>query len=613
MDLDLQKRVEEAMQHLNGISIDGVDYGQMDPIAKMMLVALLHEEERIRDYIGSTPKRIEDRFCSHFIPNKEVSAVPAIALLAPTFRKDKVADCVSVSSSALFTYKVEGQKMPVNYIPIFDTLLIPHAGLVQLIPQRLTTIDGSWEVASGKPNSVWIGIQTNLEMECLRGLSLLVRGSHGILPERVSVGLDNRVLDIATMHEMENIDMLEPFDAQQASGQFFSFVKTWKECLLNMDDAALMYITDTTTDRDLFKPRPYPKVFQQWLEDEMLDRFTPNTLWLQLEFASGYVVPDTCQVSINILPVTNVDVCSLTLTQSEPIKKLQKQEGSFFLQILETSNAAQKQGFGKNDEDIIVRDFDASCYNDGDLYRDVRTLYNHFIDDYYAFIEYNGIKDGEVLRQLRETINRLGKSVGQSNDTFKFDSGTYVMKNMSNQDSMASNVKVSFITTMGRAGNDMRATDKDENAAIKKKCMAENKKLPALNKEVAVAVSAMGGADKASADVRYEMLRYYALTNDRLYTRMDIDAFLRKEIMAEFGKKEFGEKDARRIFIRINIEGAAGDRALRRGLYIDLEFKDRKNYDHAVRIGFDTLMRQRIENHSCIAMPIIVTLKNLEG
>ena len=48
-----------------------------------------------------------------------------------------------------------------------------------------------------------------------------------------------------------------------------------------------------------------------------------------------------------------------------------------------------------NTEDIVIRDFDAACYNNGDLYRDVRNLYNRFVEDYYAFIEYNGIKDGE--------------------------------------------------------------------------------------------------------------------------------------------------------------------------------------------------------------------------
>ena len=72
----------------------------------------------------------------------------------------------------------------------------------------------------------------------------------------------------------------------------------------------------------------------------------------------------------------------------------------------------------------------------------------------------------------------------------------------------------------------------------------ENKKLPAIEKDMVVMVSGMGGADKASVDDKYELLRYYSLTNDRLYTKKDIEAFLRKEIIAEFGKEEF-----KRIFI----------------------------------------------------------------
>jgi hypothetical protein len=136
----------------------------------------------------------------------------------------------------------------------------------------------------------------------------------------------------------------------------------------------------------------------------------------------------------------------------------------------------------------------------------------------------------------------------------------------------------------------------------------ENHKVPGIEPKIDVVIPAMGGADKASVDARYELFRYYALTNDRLYTRMDIDAFLRKEIMLTFGKEEY-----RRIFIRINIEGAAGQRSLRRGLYISIEFKDKKNYIKAVELNFDTLMQQRIMNLSCISMPIIVSLKNLDG
>ena len=97
---------------------------------------------------------------------------------------------------------------------------------------------------------------------------------------------------------------------------------------------------------------------------------------------------------------------------------------------------------------------------------------------------------------------------------------------------------------------------------------------------------------------RYKLFSYYALANDRL---LDIDAFLRKELSAEYGREEF-----RRIFIEIRIEGAGGRNDLQRGLYITIEFKDRKNYQHAFDIALDKLLEQRIRNKSYIALPIIV-------
>ena len=75
-------------------------------------------------------------------------------------------------------------------------------------------------------------------------------------------------------------------------------------------------------------------------------------------------------------------------------------------------------------EEFVIRDFDAHCYHHGDLYRDIRNLYNHFIEDYYAFIEYNGLKDGQDIKRLKELVNKIAKSVGEKNDKFKYDSGT---------------------------------------------------------------------------------------------------------------------------------------------------------------------------------------------
>lgn len=596
MDIDLENKVNEAIELLKQLSIGDIDFNEMDPVAKMLLVATLNEAQKIQDHVDSMSQRITERFCADFIPHDKICAIPAIAIINPVFKPQKGSDMMIVASDSIFSYKPEAGKHPLNYIPLFSTLMIPHSCLFSLTHSQLKYQNEVKKITMSHKNRLWIGITTPVEVECLKGLSLLIKGNAGVCPSHIYAGAEDEELDFATMRKMEDIEMLEPFDSQQSSCQHFAFIETWKERLLNMEDASLIYITDARTDRDLFKPRTFPNSFKQELEDGILNCFDPSTVWLKVDFPEGCSIPDDCQVIINALPVVNVDQNTLTLTQATPIAKLQKQDGAFFLNIVESSSSNIRQGFDTIGQDIIIRDFDAVRYNNGDLYRDVRNLYNRFIDDYYAFIEYNGIKDGEALKQLRQTINQIGKSVGTRNAKFKFDSGTYVMKNM-NRENSSSTIKVTYLTTQGLIGNAPKAGE-----------TMDNKRLPAIEQKVAVVIPGMGGRDKASPDERYELLRYYSLTNDRLYTKMDIDAFLRKEIIAEFGREEF-----RRIFIKISIEGVGGETSLQRGLYIDIDFKDKKNYQKAIMMDFDKQLLQKIENKSCIAMPIIMNFHNLEG
>ena len=511
---------------------------------------------------------------------------------------------VTLNHDTTFKTKVDPKLYPdlqaLNFIPVFNTLLLAYNDVFTLNKRCMHHQGEVINIQMERANQLYIGIRTPAEVECLQGLSLLIRGTRGVTPVSITVGTDKQQLAFATMDRMEDIEMLEPFDAQQASGRFFSFIESWKEHLLEMDNTALIYITDPIRDRDLFKPRAYPSTFQQWLESEQLNRLSSDTIWLRLDFPEGFDVPDACQVELNVVPVANVDLCNITLTPSAPIAKLQKQEGAYFLSVLEQSNAGHQMGFSSNSDEFVIRDFDAACYNNGDLYRDVRMLYNRFVDDYYAFIDYNGIKDGEVIRTLRSTITTLGKSVKGDNTRYRFDSGTYAMKNIAIEDTsttVSSSVRVAFITTQGEAGN-----------AVKRGMTLEMRRInAALERDAEVIIGGMGGRDKATPDQRYELLRYNTLTADRLFTRMDIDAFLRKEIMAFFGREEF-----KRIFIKINIEGAEGVHGLQRGLYIDIEFKDRKNYEQAKSISFASLLQQRIARKSCLAMPVVVNLVNLE-
>jgi hypothetical protein len=595
MEVELEKKINETISQLNKLSSEEIDYNNMDPIAKMMLVALLGESQKIQDQLDAIGQKVTDRYCTDFIPRKNIEAIPAIALISPTVKQKKDIGFVSIDSGASFTYKDNISHLQLNYLPIFHTEALLYSKVFTLTHHMMKDGDNNRPINMDNKNIVWVGIVTDTEVESVKGLSLLIKGTSGINPEHIYVGQESKEMIFSTMQSMENIEMAEPFDAQQSSGQFFSYINEWRERLINMDNASLICITDETQDRDLFKPRSFPKGFLQWLEDDVLDLFVQNTLWIQLEFPKGYEVPDTFEAELNVFPVVNVDINQVTLTQTVPVAKLQKQNDSFFMSIVETSNTSHNQGFNMMKEDIIVRDYDAACYNNGDLYRDVRNLYNRFLDDYYAFVEYNSIKDGELLKQLREAINKLGKSVGGNNSKYKFDSGTYAMRNM-NQYPPSQSVKVSYMTTQGEKGNIPKLGES-----------MENKKIPMIDTKLKIVVAPMGGTDKASADKRYELLRYYSLTNDRLYTKMDIDAFLRKEIIAKFGKEEF-----KRIFIKINIEGVGGEHSLQRGLYIDIEFKDKKNYEKAVNESFDKQMKQKIDSKSCISMPIMIGLINLE-
>lgn len=602
MDIELEKKIAELTEYLKEISTDSLHYHMMDPIARMMLVALLHESQKIQDTIDSVSEKIIDHFCENFIPRKNVNAMPAVALVAPSFKKGKDSETIAVNSGVSFTYKCAGNKIPIEYLPLFRNTLIPYDDVYVITKNRMTSNSKTIEVSMEKDNIVWVGINTKSELESLKGFSLFIKGCDTVIPKKISVlSNDTTELQFCSMHRLEDIDMLEPFDAQQATGKFMSILKYWKESLQDLHNGSLYYITDEIKDRDVFKRKTFPRFFQNWLENEVLDSFNENTLWLQIEYPENYVVPETCSVVLNTLPIVNISVNTLTLTQSSPIAKLQKQEDSFFVQVLETSNSTHKQGFGMNTEDIVIRDFDAACYNNGDLYRDVRNLYNRFVEDYYAFIEYNGLKDGEDIKRLKELINKIGKSVGSQNQKYKFDSGTYVMKNI-NQYPPTLSTKVSYITTQGELGNSLQIFPEDE-----KDHKLECKKMPIIEQNVSVVVGAMGGRDKADADSRYEQVRYYSLTNDRLYTKMDIEAYVRKELISIYGKDEF-----KRIYIKTSIEGVGGSISTKRGLYIDLEFKDKKNFEKATARYLKDYLENKIRNKSCIAMPVVVVLVSLE-
>ena len=175
MDLELQNKVNDIIEQLRSFSIEGVDFQQMDPIAKMMLVALVNEIQKIYDHIDSVDQRIVERYCTDFIPRKEVEAMPAIALLQPTFKPNKDNEGFSIGSGDQFSYKTELRKQPINYIPIFNTYTLPYSEIIVVHQDN----EYCKSVNMYKPNRLWVGIKTNVEIESMKGISLFIKGTNG--------------------------------------------------------------------------------------------------------------------------------------------------------------------------------------------------------------------------------------------------------------------------------------------------------------------------------------------------------------------------------------------------------------------------------------------------
>lgn len=582
------------LQQLTELSTEIAKTGQeiSDPVAKLMVTALIHQTQKIKDMISAIPQQVRDYLSQYYLPMDKLQAQPALALVQPSVKiKKDIVGLHPLASNCNFNYKV-GPRQQLSYYPIFQTSILSFSNLSLLTPRVLKRGGSITQVLPGHKGLVWLGLELSSPIECLDRVSFMIKGTDGLLPRNIYVG--DSALDFASADHMESLSMAEPFDAQQLSTTYIGILDNWKKSLASIDDCTLIYITDSRHDRDIFKRKAFPKSFQQMLESNDLDNFSSDTLWIMFDFGPDYDVPDSIEIRPNVMPVTNVNVNTVTLTLSSPIEKLNKEKDSYFLKIIETSTQAHKHGFDMKEDEIVLRDFDASTYDSEALYCDIRRLYNRFVNDYYAFLDYNGLKDGELLKNLRETINAIGRSItdeGQNHG--KLDQGTYVMRNVNNMQS-AYSVRVSYLTSNGRLGN-----------APKVGQTMENKKDALIEKEVFVVASAVGGEDKASIEQRLEMLRYYTLTADRLFTKMDVDAFVRLWLLQKFGAAEM-----KRISYEITVQGIGCAKSVSRGLYVDIRFRDSQNYQQAVAEAMNRKLRQEILNKSCLTMPVVVTLVN---
>ncbi|MCH5224523.1 MAG: hypothetical protein J1D77_00940 [Muribaculaceae bacterium] len=604
MDASIKKEIERLKEELESSA-----EVMQDPVALLMLTAVSHQVKKLEDEMEEIPERVTERLAADFLPPGSIEPVPALCLVKPSLKSKRDIKPHEIPDNVLFTYK--SPEGPITYTPLFKNLIVPYENLLVLSPSRLKKLASDPHIEDHIKGHVWVGIKNGSEISTLRGVSFLIKNSFGLMPVQINLcqrtegpdGSWGRDLMFSDASHPDSIPLSEPFDARQMSPTMVNVFTVWRNAFREDKDRQLLVINDPFTSRDEFKPgnNPFVSRYIKYFESSLLSEWD-NYLWLDLDFGEQ-ILPEDIDVEMNIVAVVNVNINTVTLTSSSPVARLNK-EGSQFVSVLETPLKNRKLGYPSNRSEFTIRDFDTDIFKPGRLYREVRRLYNNFIDDYYAFTEFHGLKDGESLKTLREVVNKIGEGADKTNPGSKrYEEGVYAMKNLSSG-SLA--VKVTYLTTLGSQGNLPQTMRRNRDGEWEPDTM-ENKKDAALEKDIPVVCNYDCGRDKAKVDEVYELLRYHSMTRNRLFTKMDIEAYTRVELMKFFGKSE---KD--RMEIQLSVMGAPGFRSLHRALYVKIYFKDKRNCIKAMDMGLDKRLTRGIEDHSCLSMPVIVILHSLE-
>ena len=266
MDPILQKNIDSLLEDLRQTGHD-----TSDPVTKLMLAALSHQVQKIIDEINRLPRKVVKRLCATYIPANKVKAFPALCMVLPTVKSKKGMEIHPLADDASFTFKLDNKKN-LTYLPLFRNNLLPIDGIHVLKNREFIFNGEKIDLNFSREGRVWLGLQLPAEVDTLENVSFYIKGTSGVLPEKILIGNEETRLSFVTADKLSEVPMMEPFDSQQMSNESAEMMRNWQNILSPGETGTLLYINDRLRDRDVFKFKGFPKVFQQLMEEKELEK-----------------------------------------------------------------------------------------------------------------------------------------------------------------------------------------------------------------------------------------------------------------------------------------------------------------------------------------------------
>lgn len=500
MDTKVRNKVAELQRTLEQ---DEQRISLSDPIAKMMLVAIAHQSCEIERKMDETAARLSERFCDQVLQRSNLQAQPAVSVVKVGNGREYAPYYIDENDT--FTYKAA----KCNFRPIFKSRIIP--GRIAacfmnniILQPNSTPIQATWPENRHK-DEIWLAFDAPGEVTTLE--DAMIAFSHPLPTEMLMAEVGDVQIPMSLAME----------ETPRTLNSNFMLMEFWKKSLVYYG-LWLYRFGECSSKRTLHRSEIPAWIMDSYSQD-IIEPFIGNRyLWVRIKAANGISLPLNTAILLNSIPVVNYDIQDVKLSYSEPIQRLENDKTStFFLDVVQNQEQAHE---------FFIRDFDVCQYDNERIREDITNLYNHYVNDYFAFVDSNSLHDGATLRSLRQSMMQVYDSLDEyrSGNNRPY-GGAYAIRNpQNNQQPMV----LSYFTTNGERGNLLKRGGRlaSTNAAVG---------------DVEALIDATGGRNKVRDNkTRKELAKHIVNSNDRLFTRIDLLQYCKMEFMRAFGEEAAG-------------------------------------------------------------------------
>lgn len=495
MDAKVKQRVAEMRQSL---PYDEQHLSLSDPVANMMLVAMAHQSCEIERKIEQTIDRLAERFTGEILQSTGMRALPAITVANIGNGQEPMP--YHLDERDVFTYKLTR----CNYRPIFRSRILPGS-IVACFMSDMLLRPGTTPVNANYPDArhrdeVWLAYEAMGDVSTLQDVTLAV--SHPFPKE----GLTAEVGDVTVSLSLLMDDMPRTLNSN------FMLTDYWKRSLVHHN--LWLYRFGECSDKRALHRTEIPAWIRDAYEQEILESFVGHQyLWIRIKADLPCTLPKEATIIFNCIPLANYDIHEEKLSYTRPMHSMENEKlGQFFAGMAQDAEIARE---------YFIRDFDASQYDNERMREDITSMYHHYENDYYAFVESNALHDGAWLRSLRHSMMQVYDAMESTQtEAARPYGGVYAIRNPRYDQQQP--IVITYYTCNGDKGNRLMGGSKlsSSNAATG---------------EVDALFTAVGGRDKMYSDMaKRELARFTVTTNDRLFTRVDLLQYCRLELIRAF-------------------------------------------------------------------------------